>query len=506
MKRFYVTILMAGIASFFGYAQGDNPPAIQLVGHESIINCTSNPVRIGVSIDNWVPGFQYAWNTGQNDSTIFAKPEQTQIYTITVSNPALNFYSVKDLEVRVKNAPIVVSSGSHFVDKTTCVGFELDLDIQVSGGHKPYTYSWDNGSADANPSVLVSQSKTYMVTVTDVCNTSDVTSFEIEVEEKPAIEANELTVFEFDCIDEETKIWPKLSEVKGGVGYGYQYTFSDWSESNKSITVNAKEGLTLTALVTDACEMDVIETKISLEQRELEVPTASELVICPGESVELTSKDDEFFIWKENELLVEQTVTPSSTQFYTLTYIDQCGKDHFVPRLVLVDAANSDFDVEVDEIDHQVEVFPLDDELIIYSWKLDGEVIEEADLQNKELSIGEHLIEMTATNKNGCTSTTTRTVVIQDGIEIVKAFTPNGDALNDYFEIIIEEEVKAFKIEIFDRWGQLIYQSNDHTFRWNGKDKANNQLYGAFVYKMKAVTESDAVIEKTGTVSILSTN
>lgn len=63
------------------------------------------------------------------------------------------------------------------------------------------------------------------------------------------------------------------------------------------------------------------------------------------------------------------------------------------------------------------------------------------------------------------------------------SFTPNNDGLNDFFTLSTnnEKQFVEFKIEIFNRWGQKIFESNSPYFKWNGyfnnQIVQNNQVY-----------------------------
>lgn len=81
-------------------------------------------------------------------------------------------------------------------------------------------------------------------------------------------------------------------------------------------------------------------------------------------------------------------------------------------------------------------------------------------------------------------------VVFTSPPEIIKiffpnAFTPNGDGLNDVFKPVTNSlDCEHYSISIYNRWGAMIYQSNDITVGWDGKYKGEYCQPGAYVYKI----------------------
>lgn len=73
---------------------------------------------------------------------------------------------------------------------------------------------------------------------------------------------------------------------------------------------------------------------------------------------------------------------------------------------------------------------------------------------------------------------------------IPNAFTPNGDNINDKFVLSVSEdcEVLKFEIQIFDRWGQMVYESNDidASKAWDGQFQSNYLQQGLYLYKISA--------------------
>jgi gliding motility-associated-like protein len=71
---------------------------------------------------------------------------------------------------------------------------------------------------------------------------------------------------------------------------------------------------------------------------------------------------------------------------------------------------------------------------------------------------------------------------------VPNVFTPNGDGNNDYFQIYgpgaNNNYMPFFSIKIFDRIGELVYESSDPTFRWDGTYKGKLLLPGVYVYEI----------------------
>ena len=65
------------------------------------------------------------------------------------------------------------------------------------------------------------------------------------------------------------------------------------------------------------------------------------------------------------------------------------------------------------------------------------------------------------------------------------AFTPNGDGLNDVFRVIPKYDyVKEYYLSIYNRWGQLIYETTDKNGAWDGTYQGEECLKGSYVYRI----------------------
>jgi gliding motility-associated-like protein len=96
---------------------------------------------------------------------------------------------------------------------------------------------------------------------------------------------------------------------------------------------------------------------------------------------------------------------------------------------------------------------------------------------------------ITKTDKE-CIDTVSRLIEVRDNynVFIPNTFTPNNDGLNDVFMVVGSGfKAEGFVMEITDRWGKLIYTSNDITKGWDGTMNGSKCKDGTYIYKIKAV-------------------
>ena len=86
--------------------------------------------------------------------------------------------------------------------------------------------------------------------------------------------------------------------------------------------------------------------------------------------------------------------------------------------------------------------------------------------------------------KDGCTLSDAMTIFVDDILNITNTFTPNGDGFNDTWEIPSLESYPNCLVQIFDRWGQLLYQTTGYGANkaWNGTSKGKDMEPSIYFY------------------------
>jgi gliding motility-associated-like protein len=98
---------------------------------------------------------------------------------------------------------------------------------------------------------------------------------------------------------------------------------------------------------------------------------------------------------------------------------------------------------------------------------------------------GLYTISQVVTNSYGCTDTAYATVDIKHEYRfwIPNAYTPNSDGLNEVFKPAIMG-VEDYSFMIFDRWGELIYKTDNYRDGWDGTYKGRKCQEDVYVYKI----------------------
>lgn len=108
-----------------------------------------------------------------------------------------------------------------------------------------------------------------------------------------------------------------------------------------------------------------------------------------------------------------------------------------------------------------------------------------------------------ATSPDGCTSTISMNVMVVELIFVPDAFTPNGDGLNDTWEIQNLERFPEAELFVYNRWGELVHhQSKDKKTPWDGNYLDKPAPIGEYSYVILPNTSTDTTIRR-GKVALL---
>ena len=111
-------------------------------------------------------------------------------------------------------------------------------------------------------------------------------------------------------------------------------------------------------------------------------------------------------------------------------------------------------------------------------------------------------------NDEGCKDSIVKKILIENDqiCYFPNSFTPDGDGLNDNFGIsgFRTEKIIDYDFQITNRWGQVIFYSNDVNEKWDGKTKkGNDAVAGAYLWSAKITDELGKITRKFGDVILI---
>ena len=104
---------------------------------------------------------------------------------------------------------------------------------------------------------------------------------------------------------------------------------------------------------------------------------------------------------------------------------------------------------------------------------------------------------------NGCIDTACRAISVEyaETIYVPNAITLNGDGKNEIFKVY-STGILEIQVEIFNRWGEQIYEYNTVEGGWNGKYNDHFVQEDVYVYRIHARGVVHPDIYKIGTVTV----
>ncbi|HMU73305.1 MAG TPA: gliding motility-associated C-terminal domain-containing protein, partial [Ferruginibacter sp.] len=88
-------------------------------------------------------------------------------------------------------------------------------------------------------------------------------------------------------------------------------------------------------------------------------------------------------------------------------------------------------------------------------------------------------------------------------VGIPNAFTPNGDGKNDLFRPVLNREITEYRLQVFNRNGQLLFQSRKPGEGWDGRFLSQYAEPGSYVYVLRFRDLSGKHFTYKGNISLL---
>ena len=402
-----------------------------------------------------------------------------------------------------------------------------------------WTYVWtaSNGTPVPNgpvQNVSPETSTTYSVVGYDV-NVCPTPEYTVGVTVLDALNAD-LVATSYLCPGEEAFLDASASNGGSGSGYSYYWTFEGLplvSDDDPSIfSTPPSTGLYCVSVTDDcetpestACQLVTIEEPLVFDFQSLLCEDPSDLSTCvevtrscgPGSFNFYPTSDLPSSIqgnlWSFGDLTFagefNSTHAYEQPGFYdvTLTVTSQAGgceysltKPSYIKVFAMptIDFAINPQPVRIPDTEIDFQGFS-DADVILWDWTFYGasyDSIGYSYLQNPSFAYPDNIgglypVVLEVTDINGCTSSLTRSVEVQDlfNLFIPTSFTPNNDGTNDAFFVQgTDIDPTRFEFEIYNRWGQIMWQTTDPEDAWYGQVGENGQHFvpnGPYSYRIE---------------------
>lgn len=447
-------------------------------------------------------GLSYSWtNTTQTTPAITGLSAGN--YTLTVTDN--NGCTASSGPYTVSGAvPLLLDQSNMTVTPTACNANTGSISgITLSGGVNP-VFSWSNTS-QSTLDISGLAAGTYTLTVTDDQNCSQTISVFINITNPPVIDLNAMTVTDEHCGQADGTV--NGISVNGGTP---AYTYS-WN-NDPALTTSS-----LTGLTAGAYQLVVTDTQGCTDTADLTVNNTPRPIIDHNNInlISATCGDTNgaviglavngsgpfTYVW-DSDTVPSIDLKDVPPGMHTLIVIDAFGCESIATsyKINSIAAPQANFTINPEEPQAGETVYFTDASsgpVISWVWDLDTTT---SFSQNPSgtYEVGDYYITLHITDTNGCTDSITKLLSVLNEVEVPNVLTLNGDNLNDIFTI--KGLKKNSALVILNRWGDVVFKTDNYQNDWNGRD-TGGELLTAGVYQY-LLTMPDGTV-KQGFVHLL---
>ena len=236
--------------------------------------------------------------------------------------------------------------------------------------------------------------------------------------------------------------------------------------------------------------------------------------ICPLNSIQLSASGGDRYSWSpatslDNPNIANPFASPLVTTMYSVLITDTvCNNSTILNTSVSVSdlptiTATSSNDIDCSSNQSQLNATGGTQ----YNW-LPAASLNNANIPNPvatPLTTTQYYV--TGTDASGCTNIDSVVVNVsasgKSNYLMPNAFTPTNDGLNDCYGIKYWGAILELDLKIYNRWGQLVFQTTDPTKCWDGNFKNKPQNTGVFVYWVKAKTSCENYVFRKGIILLI---
>jgi len=464
---------------------------------------------ININSAGGVTPYQYSIDGGTTwqASNVFNVPANAYTITIRDGNNCTTTQSVTVTEPTALTANSVNSPAS-------CDGGDDGIiDVSAAGGNTGYEYSIDNGTTWQASNIFNTGPGNFTITVRDSKNCT--TSFPTTV----ALGNNFTLTPQSDAVICEGAS-TQLELISNATHYSWSPAtgLSDATIFNPVANPTTTTQYTVTATLGRCSADDIVTVNVNAAP----IPDAGvDGYICYGQTYQLQASGGTQYQWTPDTYLNSATIAnPVTAATRDITYSlsilsDANGCPSLTTDEVYVDVTPP---IKVttfpyDTIGYsgdmiQLLAVPNDSDVLNYVWT-PSQGLSDPMIPNPVVTLGANgdvvQYQVATSTIAGCRGEGYITVRVYKGpdIYVPTGFTPNGDGRNDRF-LPVPVGIKSLNyFRVFNRWGQLLFQTKTLHEGWDGKLQGAQQATGVYVWMIEAITNQNKIITKKGTVTLI---
>jgi gliding motility-associated-like protein len=421
-----------------------------------------------VTFTNTSNGFQYYWNfddgspidTNAAPTHVFGPAGTYNVMLIAVDSNSCNVADTMYLTITVLPTPEVILGP----DSLVCGPINIILDATSPG----CTYQWSTGAT--TPTITVTSPATYWVIVDNgVCSDAD---------------SVDISQFALPDIGSDTAICTGQTLVldAGNPGATYQ-----WNTGAQTQTIPvSSSGLFWVDVTSGPCTFrDSIDVQVvTVAQPDLGADTA----VCPGSPVSFSVVNPGATITWSDGTVGSSFSTDSAGTYWVTVSLGNCEETDTVMVTFLDDV----------ELGSALSLCNVDQGVTLDAGNPGSSYLWSNGATTQTISVteaGTYYVDVINTSNCNLTDTIVVTGELGGGtLYVPNTFTPNGDGKNDVF-CPAGTGITEFKMQIFDRWGMLLFESSSLTTNnttsgcWDGTFRGNKVQEDTYVVRITYRTE-----------------
>jgi len=436
--------------------------------------CEGEPVFFTMSPT--VANAQYRW-FGPNNTVFAGQSLNLGTLSSNQSGKYFGFYIVDgcesfsdSIEINIAQSPEVYLG----LNDTICGNTPVVLNPNSGDG----TYLWQNNSTDTT--FTVTSSGLYWVEVTNEFNCSrrdSVTITFLPVPNNPVIVGQSVVCFGGQIALE---IDPQPGTIYTWNGPN-NFTATGTSINISPIDFEDSGDYTVVAQIGN-CQSEVIVTGIEVNPNP-EVTLPDDIIICNDSLITLDAGEGFFnYLWSTEENT--QTISVGSgTYWVRVGTISGCvDSDTIVITASGPIAAFSSNPASsaLPGVNISFTDLSQSGNWPINAWAWNFGDIGNSNIQNPTFAFntpGTYIVTLLVEDENGCRDEASQQYLISGSFAIPNSFTPNGDGFNDLFVVVGLEAYDNVKLNIYNRWGNVVYSSNDYNNDWAATDQPDGVYF-----------------------------